>query len=108
MWRVENVCLIRATGSIFKLSTTLIHCQELYWNYNCIFNFLQQNHKINRQRWQATDMPAELAKKSSAYVDTRYVSSEILWGSKEKNFLGHFWLGIFIQDNLPVNLKQEV
>ena len=28
--------------------------------------------------------------------------------AKDKNFLGHFWLGIFIQDNLPVNLKQEV
>ena len=28
--------------------------------------------------------------------------------SKDKDFLGHFWLGIFKQDNLPVNLKQEV
>ena len=28
-------------------------------------------------------------------------------GSKDKNFLGHFWLGIFIQD-LPVNLKQPI
>ena len=45
---------------------------------------------------------------SSARVYARYVYSEILWRSKDKNFLGHFWLGIFIQDNLPVNLKQEV
>ena len=44
-------------------------------------------------------------------VYARYISSEILWGSKVKKFLGHFWLGIFndfVQDNLPVNLKQEV
>ena len=45
---------------------------------------------------------------SPALAGTRYVSSEILWGSKNKNFLGHFWLGTFIQDNLPVNPKQEV
>ena len=47
-------------------------------------------------------------KESSARVYARYICSEILCGSKDKKFLGHFWLGIFIQDNLPVNLKQEV
>ena len=47
-------------------------------------------------------------KESSVRVYAKYVSSEILWGSKDKNFLGHFWLGIFIQNNLPVNFKQEV
>ena len=47
-------------------------------------------------------------KESSARVYARYVSSEILWGSKDKHFLGHFLLGIFIQVNLLVNLKQEV
>ena len=47
-------------------------------------------------------------KESSARVYARYASSAILWGLKDKTFLGHFWLGIFIQDNLPVNLKQEV
>ena len=46
-------------------------------------------------------------KESSARVYGWYVSLQILWGSKDKNFFGHFWLGIFIQDNLPVNFKQE-
>ena len=41
-------------------------------------------------------------------ICARYAFSEILWGSKVTNFLGHFWLGILIQDNLLVNLKQEV
>ena len=46
--------------------------------------------------------------KSHLRVYTRDMfSSEILWGSKDKNFLGHFSLGIFIQDNLPVNLKPQ-
>ena len=45
---------------------------------------------------------------SSARVYARYVSLELLWGSKVENFLGHFWLSIFVQANLPVNLKQEV
>ena len=47
-------------------------------------------------------------KELSGRVYARYASSEILRGSKVTNFLGHFWLGIFIQDNLPMNLKQEV
>ena len=28
--------------------------------------------------------------------------------AQKTKFSGHFWLGILIQDNLPVNLKQEV
>ena len=76
--------------------------------------FLFESHETsklysyNRQRWQAPDVPAELAKKSSVHVHVRYVSSEILWGSKVKHFLGHLWLSIFIQYNLPANFKQEV
>ena len=50
----------------------------------------------HRQRWQAPDVPAKLAKKSSARVYARYVSLEIVWGPKVINFLGHFSLGIFI------------
>ena len=46
-------------------------------------------------------------KESSARVYARYVSSEILWGSKDKNFLGHFWLGIFIQDNLWTSSRRS-
>ena len=45
--------------------------------------------------------------KSSARVYARCFFRDFM-GLKGKNFLGHFWLGIFIQDNLSVNLKQEV
>ena len=48
-------------------------------------------------------------KESSAQVYARYVSSEILMGQpKDKSFLGHLWLGNFIQDNLHLKLNQEV
>ena len=47
----------------------------------------------NRQRWQAPNVPAELAKT----VTREICFSEILWGSKDKTFLGLFSLGIIIQ-----------
>ena len=53
-------------------------------------------------------------KESSARVYARYARgicfffSESLWVSVVKNFPGHFLLGIFIQESLPVNLQQEV
>ena len=61
--------------------------------------------KHNRQHWQVPDVPADLVKRVIYVCIHKIYFSEILWG---KNFLGHFWLGIFIQDNVPVNLKQEV
>ena len=64
--------------------------------------------KHHYRKRSSPDVPAELAEKSSALVYARYVPSEISWGSKDKNFFNHFWLGIIIEDNLPVNLKQEV
>ena len=91
--------------------------EQIPLNKNCWLCFNEdtpfKTKSLNyRQRWQAPDVLAELAKESSARVYTRYVSSEILFGggvgSKVKNLLGRFWLGIFVQDSLPVNLKQDV
>ena len=56
---------------------------------------------------QAPDLPAELAKIVTCACIREIVSLEILRGSEVENVLGHFWLAIFIQDNLPVNLKQK-
>ena len=48
-------------------------------------------------------------KEWSACVYARYVSSDFLWGPKVINFRRHFWLGIFIQDNLSLNcLKGQI
>ena len=47
--------------------------------------------------------------KSQLSVNIRDMFLQLCYGAKkDTNFLGHFWLGIFIQDNLPVNLKQKV
>ena len=67
------------------------------------------NDKSNyRQRWQAPNVPAELAKRVICACIRQICFFRDFMGSKDKDFLGHFLLGIFIQDNLPVNLKQEV
>ena len=53
-------------------------------------------------------MPAEQAKRVICACIREIHFFRDFMGLKDKNFLGFFWLGIFIQDNLPVNLKQEV
>ena len=64
--------------------------------------------EVNRQRWQAPDVPDELAKRIIYACIRAICFFRDFMGLKRQHYLGHFWLGIFIQDNLPVNLKQEV
>ena len=52
-------------------------------------------------------MPAELAKRVVICACMHGICLfKDLMGLKNKNH-GHFWLGIFIQDNLPVNIKRK-
>ena len=51
-------------------------------------------------------MPAELAKRIICACIREICFLEILWGSKDKIFLGHFWLGVFTQDNLHNTSRQ--
>ena len=61
---------------------------------------------LYRQRWQAPDVPAELAKRIICACIREICFLEILWGLKDKIFLDHFWLGIFTQDNLHNTSRQ--
>ena len=45
---------------------------------------------VNRQRWQAPDAPAELAKRVTCACICEICFLEIVWGRKVINFLGHF------------------
>ena len=47
------------------------------------------------QRWQAPNVKVCFFR-------------DFTWIKKTKNILGQFWLGIFIQDNLPMNLKRDI
>ena len=81
-----------------ELVTSFMHVQVIY-NWPCWFwkiSYLMSlkcligpaviasagSHQTCLPSWR---------KESSARVYATYVSSEILWGSKDKNFLGHFW-----------------
>ena len=65
---------------------------------------------FHRQRWQTPDVPAEPAEKRVICACIREICFfRFSMRLKVINFRCHFWLGIFIQDNLSLNcLKGQI
>ena len=102
------VKLFFSNSCISPISPALyVRCECLQLTNQIACFYLAMLHN-NRQCWQAPDVPAELAKRViCACIREIYFFRDFM-GLKGQNVFGHFWLGIFIQDNLRVNLKQEV
>ena len=70
-----------------KLSMKTVQVHLIIWTTLVLRQIIASagTHQTCLPRWR---------QESSAQVYARYVSSVMLWGSKDKIFLGHFWLTI--------------
>ena len=66
--------------------------------------FVLRRKNSYRQRWQEPDVHAELAKRViCGCIREICFFRDFMGAQKSKNFRGHFWLSIFMKDNLRAN-----